>query len=82
MKSIETLSNGLDGIGRGLYNLNFFLWYFGILCTCERNALHLPSFRANRKFSPNTLLLFSHHVAMGVSCNSYITFVHNFSSGT
>jgi hypothetical protein len=26
-KSIEMLSNGLEGIGKGLYNLNFFLMY-------------------------------------------------------
>ncbi len=31
-KSIEMLSNELEGIGKGLYNLNFFLMYrFGIL---------------------------------------------------
>jgi hypothetical protein len=27
IKSIEMLSNGLKGIGKGLYNLNFFLMY-------------------------------------------------------
>jgi hypothetical protein len=64
IKSIKTLSNGLDGIGRGLDNPNFSyvpIWYFGILHKCEHNVLSLPSFRANRKFSLKTPLLSSHH---------------------
>jgi hypothetical protein len=64
IKSIETLSNGPDGIKKAYTARTCSCvptWYFGTSRMCERNVLCLYSFLANKMFSPTISWSFSHH---------------------
>ncbi len=64
IKSVKIHSNGPKGIGKGLYSQIFSYvptLYFNTSHTCGHNVLHLPSFQANKKFSPTTFLSTFHH---------------------
>lgn len=54
IKSIETLSKGLNKIGKALYNPNCFCvptWYFGTSHKCGHNVLQPLSFWANNSLT-------------------------------